>query len=118
MSRNVFIVSLLALFVTACTTTQDRPVSIERPRLILPKVQPVSQGPVRWIVITKENATEKLKELESRGITTVVVATPAGYRTLNLNIADLRRYIRQQNAVIAAYEKYYNDELKDEQKKP
>lgn len=117
MFHKIAIVSLLAVLVSACSTTRDRPVSIERPRLVVPNVQPVSQNSVRWYVITKENAEEKLKELESRGITTVVVTTQVGYRNLNLNIAELRRYIRQQNAVIATYQRYYNDELTDDQKK-
>lgn len=118
MYKKIAFVSLLSLLVVACTTTQERTVSIERPRLVIPKVQPVSQSTVKWVVITKENATEKLKELESLGITNIVVTTPEGYRNLNLNIAELRRYIRQQNSVIATYQKYYNNELAETPKKP
>ena len=33
-----------------------------------------------------------------------------GYEALTLNVTDLLKLVRQQKAVIAAYEQYYEDE--------
>ena len=42
--------------------------------------------------------------------------TNQSYKALSLSVADLRRYIIQQNAVIKAYKEYYEPEKKDEKK--
>ena len=47
-------------------------------------------------------------EIEKRGgVVTLFALTPQGYQNLSLNTSELRRYIQQQNAVIAAMKKYY-----------
>ena len=69
---------------------------------------PAVQQPVNWIVITKDNAAEKIAELErSQGVVALFALTPQGYQNLSINVAELRRYIQQQNAVLAAVREYY-----------
>lgn len=99
------------LLLGGCSSTRpkiiDKPVIVERPELILPKVQPVGQAPMEWVIITASNAEEKLEMLKSKDNVTYFALTPQGYQNLSMNVAELRRYIEQQNAVIAAYQAYY-----------
>lgn len=90
-----------------------KPVVAEKPKLVVTQPAPVSQLPVTWIVLTKDNFESKLKELSDKGETFVFFAiTPQGYQNLSLNIAELRRYIQQQQAVIVTIKNYYEPEQK------
>lgn len=111
MHNNITIAALLSLFLAGCNTTTvyDKPIIVDRPELIVPNVQPVTQSNVKWIIITPENANQKMKELQAEGTFTVLALTPDGYKNLSMNVAELRRYIQQQNAVIAAYQEYYKN---------
>ena len=105
----------------------EKPILVDRPELIVPEVQPVQQYDFEWIVITRENFDSVTRELESRGQTIVLFAiTPQGYQNLSLSIAELRRFITQQQSVIVSYKTYYGkkteepkvEEKKEEEKKP
>ena len=100
----------------------EKPILVDRPELIVPEIQPAEQYNFEWIVITKENFAEVAKDLESKGQTIVLFAvTPQGYQNLSVNIAELRRFITQQQSVIVSYKTYYGkktEEPKVEEKKP
>ena len=82
---------------------QERPKAVEFP-------------PVDWFVITEENLEEKITEINSKtGNVVMFTITPKGYENLAIGIADLRRYVKDQQAIIA----YYEEALaKDEPKLP
>lgn len=105
------------LLLTACPGTNpiDRPVLVEKPELIVPGIQPVQQYGTEWIVVTKENIAAMIKDFDERGETLVLFAvTASGYQNIIMDMAELRRYIEQQNAIVLAYKDYY----KKEEKKP
>lgn len=60
---------------------------------------------IKWIVITKENLNQKIPEVEKlTGQGFVIMAiTPKDYENLANNIQELRRYIREQRAIILYY---------------
>lgn len=61
--------------------------------------------PVDWYVITEQNLEEKLAEIEaSTGNVVLFVITPKGYENLAMGIAELRRYVKDQQAIIGYYE--------------
>lgn len=65
----------------------------------------VNFPPVDWFVVTEENLEEKLAELkDSTGNIVFFSITPKGYENLAIGIGDLRRYIKEQQAIIAYYE--------------
>ena len=81
---------------------QERPKAVEFP-------------PVDWFVITEENLEEKIAEIESKtGNPVMFVITPKGYENLALGIAELRRYVKDQQAIIA----YYEEALAPPEEKP
>ena len=68
---------------------QERPKAVDFP-------------PVDWFVITEENLEEKMAEINSKtGNVVMFTITPKGYENLAIGIADLRRYVKDQQAIIA-----------------
>lgn len=115
--KNTYFLSfvLLSLVLSGCASTKDtlvvKPQVVERPKLEVPAPAPVQQLQFEWIVITKENYEKKFKEIESKGGTVTLFAlTPQGYQNLSMNVSELRRFMQQQQAVIAALKKYYETE--------
>lgn len=109
------ILASCCLFLTACTETTkvfDKPVLVERAELIVPPAQPIMQSDMNWTVITPENYAAKVEELSTKGNVVLFALTPQNYQNLSMNVAELRKYIQQQNAVIAAYKDYYKNEQK------
>ena len=81
---------------------QERPKSVKFP-------------PVDWFVLTEENFDEKVAEIETKtGNKVMFVITPKGYENLALGIAELRRYVKDQQAIIA----YYEEALTDDEQEP
>ena len=81
---------------------------VEKPKLVLPKADQLFQRPIEWIIITPENAEEAFKSIQGRGRPILLFGvTDKGYENLALNLSDLRAYLQQQKAIIAAYENYY-----------
>lgn len=110
MIRKVLILSALVSVLSACdsdTKIISTPILQDKPVFVPPAIPPADQKPVNWIVITKENAVQKLTELEKNGIKSVFAITPRGYENLSINEAELRRYIQQQNAIIISVRQYY-----------
>ena len=72
--------------------------------------------PVEWFIVTEDNFEQKMEEIRAATGNVVFFAiTPKGYENLALGIGDLRRYIKDQQAIIAYYEEAVapNDESTD-----
>jgi len=83
---------------------QGRPKAVEFP-------------PVDWFVITEENLEEKLAEIDTKtGNVVLFTITPKGYENLAVGIADLRRYVKDQQAIIAYYEEALTPDKPQEEK--
>lgn len=81
---------------------------IEKPTLVLPPVDELNMKEVKWIVINEENADEVIKLLKKQeGAFAVYALTGKGYGNLSLNFSAIRAMVQQQQAIIAAYEGYY-----------
>lgn len=81
---------------------------IEKPKLILPKTDELDLRDVEWVILVKENWEEQWAKLEKSGEALAFFATTdSGYENLGLNYSDLRAFIQQQEAIIAAYRSYY-----------
>lgn len=111
--RSIVIV-LAFLLVAGCSSPTKLVESrslVERSPISIPELAPASQMPLEWSVITRDNMEAKFKELENSGSVVVFALTPNGYQTMSLNHAELRRYIQQQDSVIAVYKEYYETPL-------
>ena len=108
------LIALLGFVLVGCSTpvkqieVSTKP--IERPNLVVPKIDPIKQKDIEWIVITEENAAEVFERLRKMKVDVALLGvTDKGYESLSLNFAETQRIIRQYKAVIAAYEAYYLD---------
>lgn len=107
--KKLAILPLIFLAACAKEPVYTKPVVVEKPKFVPPAISPANQAPFEWVVITKDNMQEKLAELEkTEGVVVLFALTPQGYQNLSMNVSELRRYIQQQNAVIAAMRKYYD----------
>jgi len=112
---NVLGFMTILLFASACSTPAPREIQIsakpvDKPELVLPKVDSIQARSVDWYLITPENAQEVFESIASSGKSVVIFGiTDQGYENLALNLSDIRALIQQQQAIIIAYEGYYKN---------
>lgn len=76
--------------------------------LTLPPVDPLTLDTVEWYVVNIDNAEQVYKELEKKGYDQVIFGlTDKGYENITVNMAKILALVRQQEAIIGAYKKYY-----------
>ena len=102
----------MIISLAACSTQpQQIEVSakpIDKPTLTLPPVDELNMRKVEWIVINEANLEQVIADLQSQGkVLAVYALTGEGYGNLSLNFSDIRALVQQQQAIIAAYEGYY-----------
>jgi len=83
---------------------------VQRPKLAIEKPQPLKPLKVQWFVITPETTNKVFADLTKKKTDLALFGlTDDGYENLSMNIAEMRKYIIQQNEIIAAYKKYYEE---------
>ena len=105
---------IVTLLLSACSSTPRKieisAAPIEKPQLTLPSADVLHLREVKWVIVTEENIEEVFAELQRTGRPIVLFGlTDKGYAHLGLNFSDIRAYIEQQKAIIAAYEGYYKN---------
>lgn len=84
---------------------------VEKHSLKVPKVDQYDARKLEWIVLTPENVDEVFARLKDSETDLVLFAvTDDGYQNLSLNMADIIKLVKQQQSIIAAYEKYLDNE--------
>ena len=69
---------------------------------------------VKFYAVTPENMEEFLERFEEESGTTVFFAMSVpDYENMSLNVAELRRYINQQKALIVYYEESIETMIKE-----
>lgn len=108
-------IMMLSLLVTGCSWIKSdpepvKPVEVIKEQVPLAIYQPPAPAPIKlndvaWVVITKENLQQKIAEIEQiTGNGFVIMAiTPRDYENLAINIQELKRYVREQRAIILYY---------------
>ena len=113
--RLPILIILLSSIIVGCGTTRPDPIDvtineIERAPLVLPKVDRLNLDPVYWYIISDRTAEEVFNDIVSKGYDPVLFGiTDEGYRNLGINNQRILSLIRQQQAIIKAYEDYYKD---------
>ena len=76
---------------------------------IQPQPKPLTLHRVKFYAVTPENLEEFLQTFEEEsGVTVFFAMSVPDYENMSLNVAELRRYINQQKAVILYYEDSIN----------
>lgn len=115
MKLPVTFLTLLSLALVLSGCTPPEPQIIEKPvvrtEIVTPEIaiqnrpRPVTLNDVDFRVVTEENLEDFIAEVESReGAVVFIAISVEDYENLALNIEELRRYIRQQGALVVYYE--------------
>ncbi len=111
LTKSVLGFTILISLAACSTKPQQIEVSakpIEKPTLQLPPVDELNMRKVEWIVINEANVDVVIEKLKTEGQAFALYAlTGDGYGNLGLNFSDIRALVQQQQAIIAAYEGYY-----------
>ena len=109
--KTLLAVTGTLLFLTGCSLIPEPEVKIvtqiEKTTVpIVARPKPVDLVDTRVYVVTKDNYDAFVKEFTAEhGELAYVVLSMKDYENLALNIADLRRFLEQQNEIIVYYEK-------------
>lgn len=115
MQQMKYLIALCGILVlSSCAKPEpDVAVSTEivKPDItIMKKPKPVNLVAPRFYVVNEDNYQEFISEFfVKNGTKTIVAMSVKDYENMSLNIAELRRYIQQQNEIIV----YYEDALAD-----
>jgi hypothetical protein len=116
-SKKILLLSSISLL-SACASQEKVVVQTEIIKADIPtqaRPKPVSLSNVKFYVVTKENLSDFLKVFEKENNDIVFYSISVkDYEKMSLNIAELRRYIIQQDKIIVYYEKA----VKKEEDKP
>ena len=88
---------------------------VEKPQIPLqPRARPVELNDVKFYVVTRNNLEEFLQEFdEVNGDTVFVAMSVPHYESLSLNLAEIRRYLKQQDSIVVYYETQITEKLFD-----
>jgi hypothetical protein len=117
--KPLVVLATTAFLISGCSSlkpekqiiTQTEYVQRNIPIQAAPK--PLTLNDVQWYVVTEENFEEFIEKYQrEHGEPWVFYATPVrSYESMALNLAELRRYIQQQQAIILYYEEQVEKEL-------
>lgn len=81
---------------------------IEKPALNVPDPLPLQMSPVEFYVVTPENATEVVEEIEP---SVLFALNENSYENLALNIERILGYIRELRIILDQYREYYGENI-------
>lgn len=126
--KTWLILAITSIALTGCASfdlfggPKEKPIEIKNVQqnkvlLNLQEPQPIETRPIKWFVITPENANEIFTEMDKQKYDLVLFGlTDSGYENLSMNMAELRAYILKQRAVLKAYKDYYESTNTTEEK--
>lgn len=109
---NKLIIALLVLTMTGCSVFRKPEevvvtnTVIKAPDIPLqPSPRPVNMIDIKWYTVTTDNIDEFEKNFENdNGDLVFFAISVPHYENLSLNLAEIRRYLQQQQAIIIYYE--------------
>jgi hypothetical protein len=112
--RNALGFISIGLLISACSSKEIEPVEIvevrtieiSRPAPVVPEIDQLKLRPVQWIIITPENAEQKLNEIKN-GEAVLFALTTDDYENISLNLSDVRAAMDQQKKIIAVYKSQF-----------
>ena len=118
MSSKLILVSSLLLLTSGCASVEPQVVLktdyVVKDIPIQPRPKPLNLHRVKWYAVTPENMEEFLQRFEEEsGINVFFAVSVPDYENMSLNVAELRRYINQQKALIIYYEESIETMIKE-----
>jgi hypothetical protein len=109
---NKLIIALLVLTMTGCSVFRKPEevvvtnTVIKAPDIPLqPQPRPINMIDIKWYTVTTDNIDEFEKNFENdNGDLVFFAISVPHYQNLSLNLAEIRRYLEQQQSIIIYYE--------------
>ena len=98
---------LATISLAGCVTQPVKPetIYVKQDIPIQARPKPIELDNIQFYAVTENNIDEFLKTFEDKyGNIVFFAITVPDYETLSLNVAELKRYIQQQKALILYYE--------------
>ena len=123
--NKIAILSVILLFTQGCALMQGpaRPVEVRTIAEPVPMYHPplpleVQFVDVDWTVLTPELMAQYLKDIETGSAprSAYFSLTSKEYENLSMNMAELKRYMKDSLHIIEYYREYDNDEDEEEKK--
>jgi len=116
MNLRILLASLLILVLSSCATrVPPEPVVITETEYVFREIPlqdrppPVSLLDINFYAVTRENLDEFLERFENEnGVVAFFALSVPDYEDISLNVAELKRYIESQEAIILYYEENIN----------
>ena len=100
------------------TRIEVQTIEVERQIPIQNRAVRLELNNIKWFVVTEQNFEEfKEKYIKQNGEFLFFALSVRDYETLALNMADIKRYIKQQKQIIIYYEKALSPKEEEEDKK-
>ena len=111
MLRKIFLTSLSLLLLSSCSSPPEKEIvtveTLVKPNIpIVERPKALNLSTPYFHVVTAENLEVFLEDFKKKNGSELVfyAMSVRDYEKISLNLADLRRYIQQQEAVIVYYE--------------
>lgn len=114
----MILASSLLLLTSGCASVEPQVVLktdyVVKDIPVQPHPKPLNLHRVKWYAVTPENMEEFLARFEEEaGINVFFAVSVPDYENMSLNIAELRRYMNQQKALIVYYEESIETMIKE-----
>jgi hypothetical protein len=111
-AKNFFI-PILSSLIIGCAAEPVKPIVVdtvpirkEELRIKEPKI--VELKPLKWIIVTSDNAESVFKDLKEKNYSPVIFGlTDDSYENLAMNLAEIKSLIIKQRIIIKSYKDYY-----------
>jgi len=90
-------------------------VLVKKLPLKLKNPEPIDWLGVRWMIITPETYDSRIEELKRDGKSLAIFALDKdSYEAISINMAEILKYMEEQNFILAQYREYYESEDESE----
>jgi len=110
MRKSVFLIIIFSLIISGCSSTVKEIICkpTDKAKLSLEDPVPLDLKKVEWIVITQDNVDEIFQSFKDNNQRIVVFAVSGdGYKSLALNMQEIKRYLIEQKEILKLYREYY-----------
>lgn len=110
--RYFLLLGLIVLLVVGCAKPQKvELVYTDKPEPVIlqvPNVDKLDLEPLNFYVLNEKNVGKKFQDIKKKEGTSLLIAlTEKGYKALSINMAKLRKIIKQLHQVVEAYKEFY-----------
>ena len=125
---SILLLIFLMTISSGCSMLRPEPVEkiitkevlVKKLPLNIKNPEPIDWQGVKWMIITPETYNDRVEELKQDGKSLAIFALDKdSYEAISINMAEILKYLEEQNFILAQYREYYEseDESKESEEK-